>query len=129
MHKDINPDHNIDCSTLKNYKSIGSYNWSTISSTKNPIIVVPGKPTYLSGRLEADGCILKKKGRKEMVDENRYYLPEYPMEPLFRTVKKCAPNFDFKNIDFVTDRNGLRKLYKLPCIEQFLTFLDIFIIN
>ena len=45
-----------------------------------------------------------------MVDENRFYLPDYPLEPLFRSVAKCTPDFNFGDIDFVSDRNGLRKL-------------------
>ena len=45
-----------------------------------------------------------------MCDENHYYMNEYPIEPFFRVVQKCSPNFDFRKVDIVTDRNNLRKL-------------------
>jgi len=44
------------------------------------------------------------------VDSNRKYNPAYPLESLFAAVSVCTPEFDFGNVDLVTDRNNLRKL-------------------
>jgi len=44
------------------------------------------------------------------VDENASRYPEFPLEPLFRAICTINPEYDFKQIDLVTDRNNLRKL-------------------
>ena len=46
------------------------------------------------------------------VDQNAARYPSSPLEPLFRSVEIVAPEFDFaQGIDFVADRNSLRKLH------------------
>ena len=100
--------NDIDCSNLKNFKSIGSYNWSTKSTPTEPIIIVPGKASILSTNLRLQK--LTKSDYEQFCDENQFYMKSYPTEPLFRSVLHCSPDFEFKTVDFVTDRNNLRKL-------------------
>ncbi len=104
---DLNQDCTEDCSILKNFKTVGSYNWSPESRT-NPVIVIPGKSNQLVDDLRLKKLI--KSSRVQMADENRFYLPDYPLEPLFRSVQECTPDFKFSEIDFVSDKNSLRKL-------------------
>jgi len=104
----LNQDCTEDCSILKNFKTVGSYNWSPESTKTKPIIVIPGKSNQLVHDLSLKE--LTKSLTKQMVDENRFYLPDYPLEPLFRSVQECTPDFDFSVIDFVSDRSVLRKL-------------------
>ena len=107
-HSDLDTSYKDDCSILKNFKTVGSYNWSPESTKENPIIVIPGECVKLVQKLKP--CQLVKSRHAQMVDENRFYLPDYPMEPLFRSVALCTPDFNFSEVDFVSDRNGLRKL-------------------
>ena len=100
----------VDCSSLKNFKSVGSYNWSLQSTPENPIMIIPGKSSQLVKNL--DTKILTKCRYEQISDENRYFLPEFPMEPLFRAVQLCTPSFNFNTVDIVTDRNNLRKLFE-----------------
>ena len=98
----------VDCSSLKNFKSVGSYNWSPKSTPEQPIMVIPGEASRLVGNLDKQQ--LRKSSYEQMCDENRFYMSDYPMEPLFRAVSICSPDFDFNAIDIATDRNNLRKL-------------------
>ncbi|KAL8284162.1 hypothetical protein RQP46_004911 [Phenoliferia psychrophenolica] len=43
---------------------------------------------------------------------NAYRVPTSPLSPLFVAVKQMQPDFEFKNLDIVTDRNNLRKLLR-----------------
>jgi len=105
---DLNQACTTDCISLKNFKTVGSYNWSPESTKTKPIIVIPGKSNQLVHDLMPKQLI--KSSREQMVDENRFNLPDFPLEPLFRSVQECTPDFKFSEIDFVSDRNGLRKL-------------------
>jgi hypothetical protein len=101
-------DSNLDCDSLKNYKSIASYNWKPQSTIEKPVMLIPGKASLLVSNLSNQQ--LSKSKYEQMCDENRYFMSEYPIEPIFRAVLECSPSFDFKSVDFVTDRNNLRKL-------------------
>src|SRR5579859_534432 len=46
----------------------------------------------------------------QYIDQNAFFSPRYPLEPLFRAVYSEKPQFDVSAIDLVTDRNNLRKL-------------------
>lgn len=50
------------------------------------------------------------------VDQTGYRIPSYPLYPLVRAVDLMAEEkgdpFDWSTVDFVTDRNGLRKLLR-----------------
>lgn len=100
--------NNRDLMSLDDYKSVGSYNWALSSNPTRPTVIVPGQADTLCSQLPL--YQLRKSKREQMVDENRHFYPDYPLEPLFRSVKICSPNFEFSQVDVVTDRNNLRKL-------------------
>jgi len=56
------------------------------------------------------GFQLKNDTCDEFIDENHFRQPNFPTEAIFRAVKLCSPQFSFAKVDFVTDRNNLRKL-------------------
>jgi hypothetical protein len=93
-------------SVLTNYSQVGSYNWS---EDEKGVMIIPGAPRIFRNLNHL--FQLKKNVHEQMVDENRYHQAEYPLESLFRAVKLCTPELDYNNIDFVTDRNNLRKLF------------------
>ena len=95
--------------SLANFKSVGSYNWSTSDSLPNrPVVIIPGAGDRLNNVLEPMQLI--KNERLQIADENRHHQPDYPLEALFRAVQICSPQFDFSAVQFVTDRNNLRKM-------------------
>lgn len=96
--------------SLVNLKPIGSYNWSTSESSRSrPVVIIPGAAAILKHNLSPRK--LEMKGNmKQIVEENKFRQPEYPLEALFRAVQMCSPQFDFSAVHFVTDRNNLRKL-------------------
>ncbi|CAF1123220.1 unnamed protein product [Brachionus calyciflorus] len=101
----------FDCTQLNNYEQIGSYSWSSYSRPYNPIIVIPGRPSVLIQNLQSlVSQHLIFNSEQSIIDENRFYLHNHPMEPILRTVPICSPKFEFSKIDFLTDRNNLRKL-------------------
>ena len=100
--KDLSADCKNNYSLVQDFRTIGSYNWSVDSTRSLPLIIVPGKSKHLN-----DSFIpreLKREERWEYIDKNQYYMPDYPMEPIFRSVMECTPDFQFKDIDFITDR-------------------------
>jgi hypothetical protein len=110
---DLKGKNDTDCTQLKEFEHVASYNWSLSSiPSSRPIIVVPGHSSKLneSNLTRLNGRQLKKSEHKQMRDENRYYQHDYPLESLFTAVKICSPEFKFNQLDFVTDRNNLRKL-------------------
>lgn len=104
--EELASDQKVD-SFLSDYKPIASYNWHVASQPNRPLMIIPGEPKYLKNYSNVKQ--LQNQRHKHIIDENRYYHPEYPIEPLFRAVQICSPDFDLKSIDFVTDRNNLRK--------------------
>ena len=94
---------------LKNFKVVGSYSWSDLSKPDNPVMVIPSEPGYLAKNLKLQQLAWKK--YKYIVDENAFQYPVYPIEPMFRAVHECTPDFDFKSVDLITDRNILRTLF------------------
>lgn len=102
--KELQNSFSGDLLSLKDYQQIASYNWS---EGKDPVIIIPGKASHYEQRAPMR---LMKLQHAQMVDENRHRQNDYPLESLFRAVQICSPGFDFKNIDFATDRNNLRKL-------------------
>ncbi|KAJ7119734.1 hypothetical protein C8R44DRAFT_672654 [Mycena epipterygia] len=101
--------------TITDLESIGSYNWTKASS---PTIVVPGSPPEWQNKappyqVPADIGLF-------FVDQNGFRMPSAVLLPLITAVEKVHDDsgnpaaFDWagKNIDFITDRNGLRKLMR-----------------
>lgn len=109
LNSDLRLDNGgADLMSLGNFKSVGSYNWSKESRPGRPIAIIPGRADSLRNVLTPQQ--LEKNRYEQMVDENRHYQPDYPLETLFRAVQLCSPEFRFDLTHFVTDRNNLRKL-------------------
>lgn len=45
-------------------------------------------------------------------DQDGYRMPKYGLLPLLRAVEHIEAGFDWSSVDFVTDRNNLRKLLR-----------------
>ncbi|CCL99525.1 uncharacterized protein FIBRA_01543 [Fibroporia radiculosa] len=93
----------------QNLEYIGSYNW--VNATK-PTIIVPGSPPEwrnrpLPYRVPRDSGV-------RFVDQNGYRMPSTTLYPLLRAVDiaSASKTIDWGSVDFVTDRNGLRKLLR-----------------
>lgn len=99
----------VDSYSIHDLRQVGSYNWSLKSKTHDPIIVIPGVPNYFKDINESPQ--LMKIKHVQIMDMDRHFLPEFSLEPIFRSVKECSPKFQLKNIDFVSDRSGLKKLF------------------
>ncbi|KZT12263.1 uncharacterized protein LAESUDRAFT_809076 [Laetiporus sulphureus 93-53] len=96
---------------IKQLEYLGSYNWT--NETK-PTILVPGSPAQwrdrcLPYRVQPDSGI-------KFVDQNGYRMPSSTLYPLFRAVdimtEENGNSIDWRSVDFITDRNGLRKLLR-----------------
>lgn len=101
------------------FEYVASYNWlkpadiarRSGKKPENPIMVVPGAPSvfrpWSGGQMEPDEDVA-------FADENRYFVPNYPMEPLFRAILlEGLDPLGLQTLDIVTDRYNLRKLYEL----------------
>ncbi|KAI8986168.1 hypothetical protein BD414DRAFT_51449 [Trametes punicea] len=97
----------------ENLRYIGSYNW--VEET-TPTIIVPGSPPVWRERTLPYDVPFDAGVR--MVDQNSYRMGgSSSLLPLFRAVEVVAQENgggspDWSTIDFVTDRNGLRKLMR-----------------
>ncbi|KAJ3573991.1 hypothetical protein NP233_g2061 [Leucocoprinus birnbaumii] len=100
----------VDDPEIKDCQFIGSYNWT---KKTHPTIIVPGKwqellaPPYT---VQPDMGI-------HYIDQNSYRMPSANLLPLIVAVNQKQKNegttpFPWGTIDFVTDRNGLRKLLR-----------------
>lgn len=87
-------------------KPLATFSWIDSST---PRILVPGAPKIYHGRRPTHQ--LAKDG-ESFIDENHYRQPYFPLESLFRSVSLCSPEFKYDDVDFVTDRNNLRKLVR-----------------
>ncbi|KAI5480382.1 hypothetical protein MNV49_000957 [Pseudohyphozyma bogoriensis] len=92
---------------LIDFKPVASYSWEDSASPK---IIVPGfPPIWTSRRFPVQ---LSRDSEDVYVDQNGHRVPSSPLKPLILAVKHQDPDFDFKTVDFVTDRNNLRKLLR-----------------
>ncbi|KAG2109056.1 uncharacterized protein F5147DRAFT_693865 [Suillus discolor] len=91
---------------ITNVKPIASYSWIEAAT---PTIAVPGSPrVWFTGpqRVPADSGT-------RFVDQNAFYMRKMsPLIPLFAAIDDMNPSFNFKQFDFITDRNNLRKLLR-----------------
>lgn len=91
---------------ITNVKPIASYSWIEAAT---PTIAVPGSPrVWFTGpqRVPADSGT-------RFVDQNAFYMRKMsPLIPLFAAIDDMNPTFDYKQFDFITDRNNLRKLLR-----------------
>lgn len=97
---------------IKDVRYIGSYNWTDSSS---PTILVPGSPRIW--RNKPTPFIVPADSGYQFCDQNGYRLPKTPLLPILAAVDNIAPGsdpssttIDWPSVDFIIDRNGLRKL-------------------
>ncbi|KAI0629810.1 hypothetical protein C8Q77DRAFT_1064917 [Trametes polyzona] len=97
----------------ENLKYLGSYNWVEDAT---PTIIVPGSPPVWRERTVPYDVPYDTGER--MIDQNGYRMQgASALLPLFRAVDTIAEenadaSLDWSAVDFVTDRNGLRKLLR-----------------
>lgn len=91
---------------IEHYKYIGSYNWTETSYPA--VIIVPGSAPEWTGR-SLPIKVTPDRG-VQFVDQNGFRCPSSILLPLFKSVDALGKTVDWPAIDFVTDRNGLRKL-------------------
>jgi len=97
---------------LEDCRYIGSYDWSPDAKKGNPVIVVPGSPNvWVDPILPLQ--VLPDKGT-HIRDNNNHILTGQPLLPLLAAVdqQQIFARKLWKTVDFVTDRNGLRKLLR-----------------
>ncbi|KAF7300842.1 hypothetical protein MKEN_01310200 [Mycena kentingensis (nom. inval.)] len=119
----LTPQENTADIVIRNLQSIGSYNWTNASS---PTIIVPGSPREWCDRplpftVERDTGVVFKDQNSARAPDGQTFLP------LFAAVDKMqeinarsgrggtfSSTFDWASasVDFITDRNGLRKLLR-----------------
>lgn len=96
---------------LKDLTYLGSYNWT---NSKKPTIIVPGSPSIWHDR-SLPFTAPPDRGFR-FIDQSGYRMPSCMLYPLFRAVDIVAEenetDIDWLDVDFVTDRNGLRKLLR-----------------
>jgi len=61
---------------------VGSYSWCPHSNSEEPVIIVPGKPSYLKEELKLEKLTRIK--YTYINDLSSFNYPEYPIEPIFR---------------------------------------------
>jgi len=101
--------------TISSLQSVGSYNWTKNGS---PTIIVPGSPAEWQNKatpyqVPADTGLF-------FIDQNGFRMPSAVLLPLITAVdatheasgSPAAFDWTGANFDFITDRNGLRKLMR-----------------
>ncbi|KAF8516443.1 hypothetical protein BU17DRAFT_92788 [Hysterangium stoloniferum] len=92
---------------IGNFEVVASYSWDDAVS---PTMIVPASPPVWRNR-PMPYAVPRDSGLT-YVDHNASRLSSSPLLPLIAAVSHLAPRFDFSSVDFVTDRNGLRKLLR-----------------
>jgi hypothetical protein len=100
---------NLDCSiyvsgTMNPYVSSCWFKWWNASLT-----TLKGAPPKLCSKELP--LVLPRDQGTFYIDHNASRVPKFPFEPLFRALQVMDPSVDFSEIDVVTDRNSLRKLF------------------
>ncbi|KAK0197777.1 hypothetical protein F5146DRAFT_1016706 [Armillaria mellea] len=94
---------------IRDPKYIGSYNWV---DSPSPTILVPGSPRIW--RNKPAPFTIRPDSGNHFCDQNGYRLPSTPLLPILVAVDKMSAGaeipIDWPSVDFITDRNGLRKL-------------------
>lgn len=96
---------------LRNVKPLASYSWI---EGRTPSIVVPGCPRIWQNTIvttvPADTGV-------HYLDRNTSFMGHRPsLTPIFAAVDSLHDDFQYRDLDLVTDRNNLRKL--LRCIDR-----------
>lgn len=105
-------DGNDSIIAIENLEYLASYNWV---EAKKPTVIVPGSPVEWTDRPLPFQVSLDD--GTNFIDQNAYRTKNLALVPLVQVVEAInvdedKPNFDWSSVDFVTDRNGLRKLLR-----------------
>ncbi|KAK0506816.1 hypothetical protein EDD18DRAFT_1060286 [Armillaria luteobubalina] len=94
---------------IRDPKCIGSYNWV---DSPSPTILVPGSPRIW--RNKPIPFTIRPDSGNHFCDQNGYRLPSTPLLPILVAIDEMAARteipIDWPSVDFIIDRNGLRKL-------------------
>ena len=82
FNTDLKSNPGIDCTVLRDFRNVGSYNWCPDSTPSRPAIAIPGNPSLLKEKFLLHKLTLNKYARK--ADENKTNFPKYPIEPIYR---------------------------------------------
>jgi len=96
---------------------VSSYHWP-LSPDSSSRIVIPGRPNVLklkikipiilpSGDVASDNSYHQMENRRDL----NKTLHSFPMEPAIASVSVVKSDYHWSEIDFVIDRNNLRKLF------------------
>lgn len=91
---------------VENVIAVTSYDWL---GQDKPTIGVPGSPRLWTNRSPPFSCTPDE--GPQFIDQSGYHCPQSPLTPLISAVRTHNPAFDLGQMDIVTDRNGLRKLF------------------
>ncbi|MCJ1474345.1 hypothetical protein MMC13_003003 [Lambiella insularis] len=98
---------------ITGFQDLASYNWL---DEEKPSILVPGVPPIWSPPGVAPH--LEPDSGDRYVDQNGDRYPWSPLEPLFLAMEELHPDFEWSDIDVVTDRRPLRKLFGFVTCEK-----------
>ncbi|KIJ45904.1 hypothetical protein M422DRAFT_226958 [Sphaerobolus stellatus SS14] len=93
--------------SIKGFETVASYSWQ---DQQKPTIIVPGCPPVWRNR--AMPYVVARDSGTVYTDQNAARLSASPLLPMISAVSHFAPEFHLADVDFVTDRNGLRKLWR-----------------
>lgn len=94
---------------IKDFKDVGSHSWTQVDD--EPILVIPGAParwTNPSIPLQ----VAPDQGTR-FIDHTGAQCDKqgvHRLAPVFQSVDFCTPNFDYKQLDIICNRNNLRNL-------------------
>lgn len=91
--------------TISDFDVVASYNWL---DEANPTILVPGLPPVWKAPLS--NPVVTEDTKAKYIDQNADRNPSSPLEPLLVAVKTTSKDFDYNNIDIISDRSPIRKL-------------------
>ncbi|KAF9012778.1 hypothetical protein BDZ89DRAFT_1077357 [Hymenopellis radicata] len=89
---------------ISNFAFIGSYNWK---EREQPTIIVPGSPRIWRQSHAQVPFTVENDKEFQIADHNGHRFPAAPLLPILLVVPS---SFDWTTVDYVMDRNSLRKL-------------------
>ncbi|KIY73430.1 hypothetical protein CYLTODRAFT_387077 [Cylindrobasidium torrendii FP15055 ss-10] len=104
-------DYSDEGLTIKDVEYLGSYQWLKEATPEAPVILVPGAPPEWIDRPTPFKIPQGDQGYV-FSDRTGYFMGTQPLVPLIAATEVMTPGFDWSSVDFVTDRNGLRKLMR-----------------
>jgi len=94
---------------INDLEYVGSYSWV---EARKPTVVVPGSPAYWRDRPLP--YLVPLDTKDQFVDQAGERMGSLTLHPLIRAVdlesEEQGEEFDWSTVDFVTDRNSIRKL-------------------